>query len=143
MSTGSRTQVLVAGAGVGGLSLAGSLERAGLEPVVVERAETLDSAHGAVELWAGAVRLLGQFDIVVGADGVTDARARDGAVEVDCIEPTVKSDAVARPDSAGATVTDIDTDAPSLERGFISLTGESTPAHTGDETPTRSAPEQP
>lgn len=63
MATGSRVQVLVVGAGIGGLSLAGFLERAGLEPIVVDRAETLDSSRGTVELWPGTVRLLGQLGV--------------------------------------------------------------------------------
>ncbi|WP_276260312.1 FAD-dependent oxidoreductase [Haloglomus litoreum] len=63
MATGSRVQVLVVGAGIGGLSLAGFLERAGMEPVVVDRAETLDTARGTVELPPGAVRLLGHLGV--------------------------------------------------------------------------------
>jgi ABC-2 type transport system ATP-binding protein len=76
-------------------------------------------------------------------DGITDARTRNGAVEVDCTEPTAKTDAVARLDSAGVTITDINTDAPSLERVFMSITDESTPPHSEVETPTQSTPEQP
>lgn len=63
VSTESGIQVLVVGAGIGGLSLAGFLERAGLEPVVIDSAESLDTAHGTVELWPGAVRLLGRLGI--------------------------------------------------------------------------------
>jgi 2-polyprenyl-6-methoxyphenol hydroxylase-like FAD-dependent oxidoreductase len=63
VTTGSRVQVLVVGAGIGGLSLAGFLERAGLEPVVIDRAETLDRPRGTVELPPGAVRLLGRLGV--------------------------------------------------------------------------------
>jgi ABC-2 type transport system ATP-binding protein len=75
-------------------------------------------------------------------DGVTDARAQDGAVEVDCTEAAAKADAIARLDSAGVTITDIDTDAPSLERVFMSLTEDLTPGSAEDDTPTQSTPDQ-
>jgi 2-polyprenyl-6-methoxyphenol hydroxylase-like FAD-dependent oxidoreductase len=58
-----RVQVLVVGAGIGGLSLAGFLEQAGLEPVVIDSAESLDTTHGTVELWPDAVRLLDRLGI--------------------------------------------------------------------------------
>jgi 2-polyprenyl-6-methoxyphenol hydroxylase-like FAD-dependent oxidoreductase len=63
VATGSRVQVLVVGAGVGGLSLAGFLERAGLEPVVIDRGESLDGPPGTVELLPGAVGLLGRLGV--------------------------------------------------------------------------------
>lgn len=59
----SRVQVLVVGAGIGGLSLAGFLEQAGLEPVVIDSAESLGTPHGTVELRPGAVRLLDHLGV--------------------------------------------------------------------------------
>ncbi|MFB6170316.1 MAG: ABC transporter ATP-binding protein [Haloarculaceae archaeon] len=56
--------------------------------------------------------------------GVADARARDGAVEVECTAPTAKAEVVAALDAAGAVVTDVDTNAPSLEEVFVSLTAD-------------------
>jgi 2-polyprenyl-6-methoxyphenol hydroxylase-like FAD-dependent oxidoreductase len=58
VSTDGDVQVLVFGAGVGGLSLAGFLDRAGLDPVVVEPSETLDAPRGPVACWPDTVALL-------------------------------------------------------------------------------------
>lgn len=63
VTTGSRVQVLVVGAGVGGLSLAGFLEQAGLEPVVIDSAESLDTPRGTVELSPGAIRVLDHLGV--------------------------------------------------------------------------------
>jgi 2-polyprenyl-6-methoxyphenol hydroxylase-like FAD-dependent oxidoreductase len=63
VSTGGDIQVLIVGAGVGGLSLAGFLERAGLDPVVVEPSETLASPRGPVACWPDTVALLARLGI--------------------------------------------------------------------------------
>lgn len=86
MTSDSDIQVLVVGAGVGGLSLAGLLQRAGIQPVVVERDETLEVPRGPVELWpecTAPLRALGVWDDVR-ADGTTvttwSRRQADGTV---------------------------------------------------------------
>lgn len=80
-------QILIVGAGVGGLSLAATLVRTGIEPVVIERAESLASPGGVVELWPDALTMLGWLDV---GDAVHDAgteisawtrRGTDGTVE--------------------------------------------------------------
>ncbi|WP_254840165.1 FAD-dependent oxidoreductase [Natronomonas marina] len=67
-------QVLVVGGGIGGLSLAGFLQRAGVDPVVVERAEGRPDRPGVVELWPDAVRLLSRLDV--------GRKVRDAGVDV-------------------------------------------------------------
>ncbi|WP_255150181.1 FAD-dependent oxidoreductase [Halorarius halobius] len=62
MATGGDIQVLVVGGGAGGLSLAAFLQRAGLDPVVVERTDALDPP-GTVELRPEAVRLLTRLGV--------------------------------------------------------------------------------
>lgn len=56
-------QVLIVGGGVGGLSLARALSRVGIEPVVIERAETLDGPTGVLELWPDTLSLLNQLGV--------------------------------------------------------------------------------
>lgn len=56
-------QVLIVGGGLGGLSLAASLYRSGLEPVVVERTEQPANGPGMVDLWPDVMPLLGQLGI--------------------------------------------------------------------------------
>ncbi len=51
-------QTLIVGAGVGGLSLAVALREIGLDPVVIERAESLASPDGTVELWSDTMTML-------------------------------------------------------------------------------------
>jgi ABC-2 type transport system ATP-binding protein len=55
--------------------------------------------------------------------GVADVTVRAGSLRVTCTEPAVKADVVARVDAAGATIVDIDNEAPSLERVFTRVTG--------------------
>lgn len=59
-STGD-IQVLIVGDTVGALSLAGFLERAGIDPVVVELGERLEAPRGPVTLWPDAVTLLARL----------------------------------------------------------------------------------
>ncbi|MFB6205717.1 MAG: FAD-dependent oxidoreductase [Haloglomus sp.] len=70
MAPDSDIQVLVVGAGTGGLSLAGFLEWAGFDPVLIERAETPARPHGVVELWPDAVALLDRLGV---GEAVRDA----------------------------------------------------------------------
>lgn len=78
--------MLIVGAGVGGLSLAGFLREAGLDPVVVERTATLAEPRGVVELWPEAVALLRELGVAAALQDhgatVTDwtLRRGDGAV---------------------------------------------------------------
>jgi len=58
VTTGSDVQVLIAGGGVSGLSLAAFLEQAGVDPVVAERTEASATPPGTVVLWPDAVELL-------------------------------------------------------------------------------------
>lgn len=58
MTVGADIQVLIAGGGVSGLSLAAFLEQAGVDPVVAERTEASATPPGTVVLWPDAVALL-------------------------------------------------------------------------------------
>jgi len=56
-------QILVTGGGLGGLATANFLSRAGVNPVVVERAEQFDSETAPVELWPDALTVLSWLDV--------------------------------------------------------------------------------
>lgn len=62
MSVDREIQVVVVGAGVAGLSLAGFLRRAGIEPVVIETADAFDE-RGVVELWPETMKLLDRLGV--------------------------------------------------------------------------------
>lgn len=70
MSTAPEIQVLVVGAGVGGLALAGFLDRAGLDPVVVDAADARDGSDAALELGPDALPPLARLGL---ADAVRTA----------------------------------------------------------------------
>jgi 2-polyprenyl-6-methoxyphenol hydroxylase-like FAD-dependent oxidoreductase len=80
-------QVIVVGAGLGGLATGRFLAGAGLDPVVVERESAVDAAGGPVELWpdamtvlswAGAVEAVRDAGVAVRTWSLRDA---DGGVE--------------------------------------------------------------
>jgi 2-polyprenyl-6-methoxyphenol hydroxylase-like FAD-dependent oxidoreductase len=79
-------QVLVVGAGVGGLALAGFLRQDGVAPVVVERRETFDEAGYGVTLTRTGLRRLDELGVgaaVRGAGAAVSAwtfRSPDGTV---------------------------------------------------------------
>lgn len=63
-------RVLVVGAGIGGLSLAGALQRSGIEVAVFERAVGVHPAGAGITVQINAVRALRAFDL---ADAVVGA----------------------------------------------------------------------
>ena len=65
-------QVLIVGGGISGLTVAAALIDAGIEPIVIESAETLDegTSPAVVELWPGALSLLDELGV---ADDIHDA----------------------------------------------------------------------
>lgn len=82
---------MVVGAGIAGLSLAGFLQQAGVEPVVIETTEEFDERGPVVELWPEAMPLLEQIAV---ADEIRERgtvitewkrRRSDGTI-VDCLE---------------------------------------------------------
>jgi 2-polyprenyl-6-methoxyphenol hydroxylase-like FAD-dependent oxidoreductase len=58
MSTSETRKAIVVGAGIGGLTTALSLRRAGIDVAVVERSERLREVPAAVALWPSAVKIL-------------------------------------------------------------------------------------
>ncbi len=56
-------KAIVVGGGVGGLTAAGMLRRAGIEVVVLERARELRAAGAGIALWANATRVLRRLDV--------------------------------------------------------------------------------
>lgn len=71
MSVDHEFQVLVVGGGVAGLAAATTLSAAGLDPVVVDRDDATFPVEGPVELWPGALEVLGRM-------GLEDAVRRAG-----------------------------------------------------------------
>lgn len=61
-------------------------------------------------------------------EGVTDVSARDRSIVVDCREPSAKAAVVTRLEAAGVSVNDIETELPSLEQVFTSITDDRIPA---------------
>jgi 2-polyprenyl-6-methoxyphenol hydroxylase-like FAD-dependent oxidoreductase len=88
MVAGNQMQVLIVGGGLSGLTVAGSLRDADIEPVVIESDETVDSERdrGIVVLWPEALTLLAELGISVVADDTASAvdtwtrRQLDGTV---------------------------------------------------------------
>lgn len=72
MSFDREIQVLIAGAGIAGLSLAGFFQRIGVQPVLVEATEEFDAHGDVVELPPEATALLEQLGV---ADEIRDAGA--------------------------------------------------------------------
>jgi 2-polyprenyl-6-methoxyphenol hydroxylase-like FAD-dependent oxidoreductase len=67
MAAGNQMQVLIVGGGLSGLTAAGSLRDADIEPVVIESDETVDSEsdRGVVVLWPEALTLLAELGVAV------------------------------------------------------------------------------
>ena len=91
-------------------------------------ADTLESLRASTETPAAFRVSLesvpdGLARAVAAVDGAADVRVDADALTVECTESTVKAAVVARIDEAGATIVDIDNEAPSLERVFRSITG--------------------
>lgn len=86
-------QVLVAGAGVAGLTLGGFLRKQGLDPVIIDRRDTDAGRQPGVLLWSNALAVfdaLGVLDAVRTAGTPVDrvtTRAPDGTL-VDTYEPS-------------------------------------------------------
>ncbi len=57
-------QVIVIGGGIGGAATALALDRAGFEPVVYERTQTLREVGAGVALWANATHIMKQLDLL-------------------------------------------------------------------------------
>lgn len=86
MSVNREIQVVIAGAGIAGLSLAGFLRQVGVDPVVVETADEFDEHGVPVELWPETMALLDRLgvaeDVRDGGTVVTEWKRRrpDGTV---------------------------------------------------------------
>lgn len=91
MSVDQEIQVLVVGAGIAGLSLAGFLQQAGVDPVVIEATDEFGERGAAVELGPETMPLLQRLAV---ADEIREQgtvitewkrRQSDGTI-VDCLE---------------------------------------------------------
>ena len=62
---GERLRAIIIGAGIGGLTAAIALRRAGVTPVMAERAGSLENLHlgAGIHLWSNALQALGQVGI--------------------------------------------------------------------------------
>ena len=60
---------------------------------------------------------------IADVEGVADVQVSDETLSVSCTDPSAKATVVARIDASGATILDIDNEAPSLEQVFRSITG--------------------
>jgi len=70
MAFNREIQVVIVGAGIGGLSLAVFFRQAGIQPVVIEADEEFDQQGNVVELWPEATALLERLGV---AEAVRDA----------------------------------------------------------------------
>lgn len=61
-------------------------------------------------------------DELTSLDDVSDAWFQDGAIRVECTDPTAKTDVVSRLDREGVSVLDIETESRSLEEVFLAVT---------------------
>lgn len=57
------TRALIIGGGIGGLATAVALDRAGIEPVVFERAPALGEVGAGLSLWSNAVKALRRLEL--------------------------------------------------------------------------------
>lgn len=97
MPAAPEIQVLVVGAGVGGLALAGFLDRAGLDPVVVDAAEARDGPDAALELGPDALAPLARL-------GLADAVRSAGTAVTSWTRRTPEGRVVERLDAADGDV---------------------------------------
>src|SRR4028118_1195268 len=70
--TQTAKKILVIGGGIGGAATALALHRAGFEPVVYERTETLREVGAGIALWANATHVLKQLGVLDDALRVGD-----------------------------------------------------------------------
>src|SRR5687768_192640 len=69
------SKAMIVGGGIGGLTAAVALGRAGVEVAVFERAPELKEIGAGISLWANATRALGELGLydevrAAGADGI-------------------------------------------------------------------------
>lgn len=88
MSFDQELQVLIVGAGIGGLSVAGFFHQAGVEPVIIDADEEFGTKGGLVELWPDGIDVLRQLGLAedikeVGAPITTWLRRRPDGTVVD------------------------------------------------------------
>lgn len=70
--TQTAKKILVIGGGIGGAATALALHRAGFEPVLYERTETLREVGAGIALWANATHVLKQLGVLDDALRVGD-----------------------------------------------------------------------
>lgn len=130
MGVDEELQVLIVGAGVGGLALARGLHRGGMDPVVVERDRAPPDHGGPLALWRGGRRRLADLGVadavqsvgtgvegwtirdgdgavssrLVAADGETPFRVLDRSRLRTCLRETLPTDTV----RAGTTLSELD-----------------------------------
>jgi ABC-2 type transport system ATP-binding protein len=69
----------------------------------------------------------GITDELKALDGVSEATVQNGSILVECTDPRAKIDIVARLDTEGIPILDVETGAPSLEDLFLTITTDSDP----------------
>lgn len=71
--TQTAKKILMIGGGIGGAATALALHRAGFEPVLYERTETLREVGAGIALWANATHVLKQLGVLDDALRVSDS----------------------------------------------------------------------
>lgn len=93
-------KVIVAGAGIGGLTLASALARRGMQVVVVERAAGIEPVGAGLQLGPNAVRVLMalglEAELMAASVGPVRAEVRDAATGRVLVANRLGEDAVAR-----------------------------------------------
>ncbi|CAA9466856.1 MAG: hypothetical protein AVDCRST_MAG65-375, partial [uncultured Solirubrobacteraceae bacterium] len=104
----ARVRAVIVGAGIGGLSAAVALEDAGVEVVILERAERLDPVGAGISLFRNAMSALGRLGV---SDAVTRRAAPAFRVEIRAADGRV----------LGAMPEDVIAGALALHRGDLQM----------------------